>query len=155
MASRSREVIAGRLQTSALLGLKAAAYDLLAGALGQIDPRIALGVTPGGARARRVRRLAIVLCRLGDAVALLVLEFRHRRRAPLGTGLQGQRKRHRHRGTQHDAAPLHRTSSCLVVPAPKPRTPAPERAIRHASCAAVAHPPRSIPHYSRCRWLTR
>src|SRR5499425_3826220 len=55
--------------------LGAAADELFAGAGRHIDPGVLLPVAAGGARTGRVGRLAVVLARLGDAVALLRLEL--------------------------------------------------------------------------------
>src|SRR5712692_11744547 len=66
-----------------LLGLQASLDELLAGALGDVDPGIALLVPLRRARAGRIGRLAVVLGCLHDAKALFVFELRHRRRAGL------------------------------------------------------------------------
>src|SRR5204863_2345942 len=87
---RPRAPISGRCRPpprarwpSALPRLQASADDLLAGPLGQIHPGITLGVAPGRPGARGVGGLTVVLSGLRDAVAFLVVERRHRRRAPL------------------------------------------------------------------------
>src|SRR5438876_588081 len=110
---------------SALLGLGAAADDLVAAPRGDVDPGVGLAVALRGPRARRVGRLTVVLARLGDAVALLVLELRHRRRPGLGRGLEGQRQRDRHRGRQqHARVSLHRRlHGSIVHCARSPSTP--------------------------------
>src|SRR5438309_6514829 len=60
------------------LGLKATVREPLAGALGHVDPGVSLLVPLGRPRAGRIGRLAIVLGRLDDPVALLVLELGNR-----------------------------------------------------------------------------
>src|SRR5438477_13069137 len=77
-----------------LLGLQASLHKLLAGALGDVDPGIALLVPLRRARAGRIGRLAVVLGCLYDAKALFVLELRLRRRA----GLRARQKRQGERG---------------------------------------------------------
>src|SRR5712692_8355061 len=69
-----------------LLGLQAAVHELLAGALGDVHPGVALLVPLGRAGAGRIGRLAVVLGCPHDAEALFVLELRHRRRAGLRAG---------------------------------------------------------------------
>src|SRR6185295_18117906 len=78
---------------SGLLGVLAAADELLAGAGRDVEPRVTLIVALGRAGARGIGRLAVVLAGLGDAVALLGLE--------LGLGGRARRlrgDRHRERG---------------------------------------------------------
>src|SRR5438067_828280 len=89
------------------LRLRAAAHDLVAGAGRHVDPRVALLVAPGGAGARRVRRLAVILAGLGDAIALLGLELRLGSRTGRGRHRQGEGGGHGGRdeelGRLHDA----------------------------------------------------
>src|SRR5437867_6809166 len=73
-------VVSACVVMSGLLGFLAAAHDLVARAGGDVDPRVALVVALGGARARRVGSLAVVLAGLGDAEALFGLELRLGRR---------------------------------------------------------------------------
>src|SRR5438552_6114959 len=82
-------IVTSRPTASALPGLRAAADDFVAAALGNVEPGVPLTVALGGARARGVRCLAVVLAGLGDAVALLVLELRHRRGPGLRRGVDG------------------------------------------------------------------
>src|SRR5574342_1419330 len=72
--------------------LQAAVHHPRAGSLGHVDPGVALLVPPRGARARAVGGLAVVLARLGDAEALLVLELRGGSGARLGGSQQRQRE---------------------------------------------------------------
>src|SRR5215831_4056901 len=80
----SRHALAGNHDARALRsasGLQTAAHQALTRAGGHVDPGVLLIVPPRRARAGGVGRLAIVLPRLGDAVALFGLELRFRSRA--------------------------------------------------------------------------
>src|SRR5207245_10444080 len=62
--ARPPRLVSARLR---LLGLQASLHELLAGALGDVDPGIALLVPLRRARAGRIGRLAVVLGGLHDA----------------------------------------------------------------------------------------
>src|SRR2546426_321479 len=100
-------VVSAWVVMSGLLGVLAAAHDLVARARGDVDPRVALVVALGGAGARRVGGLAVVLAGLGDAEALLGLELRLR----CGTGVRQRGVRHRER----DRKSTRLNSSHLVI----------------------------------------
>src|SRR5262249_35877797 len=86
-----------------------AAGDLLAGALGDAEPGVGLGIFLGGAGARRGRGLAVVLAGLGDAEALL---GRRRLGLPLrgeqqgGAERRGDAERGLHGGLLHGDLPF-------------------------------------------------
>src|SRR4029450_6772963 len=80
-------------------GGELAADDLVARSARQRDPGIGLIVLLGGAGARRVGRLAVVLAGLGDAVALLHVALGLRRRR--------QRERRREGRGDGDACAVH------------------------------------------------
>src|SRR5712692_11720138 len=88
------------------LGLHAAAHQLLASAGRNIDPGILLAVAPRRPRARRVGRLAVVLARLRDAIALLRVELGLGGRTGLAAGDQGDRESG-HNGGCDEQVPLH------------------------------------------------
>src|SRR5260370_11519137 len=77
-----------------LLGLEPAVTEPLAGSLGHIHPGVSLLVGLGCPGAGGIRRLTVVLPGFDEAVALLVLELRHRR----GPSLGARQKRHGQRG---------------------------------------------------------
>src|SRR5262245_5966107 len=82
--------------------LDAAPDQLVAGPGRNVDPRVLLVVAPRGAGARGVGGLAVVLAGFGDAVALLGLELRLRRRAGLTVRdhRHGERRDHGGRNEQ-------------------------------------------------------
>src|SRR4030095_13629080 len=82
--------------------LGAAADQLLAGPGRHVDPRVLLAIAARGARAGGVGRLAVILARLRDAVALLRLELGLGRRAGLAVGDErhGESGDHGRRGGQ-------------------------------------------------------
>src|SRR5262249_1158283 len=92
-------------------GLQTAAHQALTRAGRHEEPGILLIVPAGRARAGGVRGLAVVLPRLGDAVALFGLELWFRRRAAaLALGPEGQRKRGDHGGRDQQLRLVHLTS---------------------------------------------
>src|SRR5205085_4803632 len=135
--ARVREV------TSGPLGFLAPADDLLAGASRHVDPRVTLIVSLGGARARRVGRLTVVLAGLADAETLLGLELRLRR----GTGgvrhrCIGHRERGGHRGSDEQGRRLHgsRTSSVSIVSKTRAGPQRVRRSRRGRARRAVSRP---------------
>src|SRR6185369_5578962 len=96
---------------SRLLGVLAAADDLVAGASRHVDPRIVLAIALAGAGARGVRGLGVVLAGLHDAVALLGLELGLGGRA----GLRGDRHREGggHGGSDEELGRLHESLLAL------------------------------------------
>src|SRR5713101_3902324 len=106
--ARPPRLVSTRLR---LLGLQASLHELLAGALGDVHPGIALLVPLGRTRAGRIGRLAVVLGCPRDGKALFVLELRDRRRAGLRAGEQrhgecgGDGGRDEHTGRLHVVCP--------------------------------------------------
>ena len=100
------------------LGLELTADNLTTRACRDVEPRIRLPITLGGASTRRIRRLAVVLARLGNPITLLSCKLGLGSGAALCIEHQRHAEDSSHSGRHEKLGLLHRSLLCCITAEP-------------------------------------